>query len=168
MRETHWGYIITGAEAEKMRVRALQIAAMAVGAAFMTCAVALWVFPSAATAHGFEFHLGLSCAFVALGFFLVRFATRGTLVEIEVDLKAKELREVVRNRTGRPSLLGKWSFDSFGGLFIDRSKLSIDQAALMLRYRDTATVVEIASGPLSVIEPLRDRIGRDVFAAHIR
>ena len=168
VRETHWGYVIKGTEAEHVRVRAAQAASCFMGGAFLISAVALWIFPSRALAAGFELHLTLTCIFLAVGYFLVRYGTRGTLVEIEVDLNAKELREVVRNRAGRPSLLGKWSFDSFGGLFIDRSKLSSGEAALMLRYRGTATVVEVASGPLPRIENLRDRLGRDVFASQLR
>ncbi len=164
LNDTYWGYVIHNDDKASALVMSMQIGATVVGAAFLLAAVGLWVLPSAIVSSGdIELTAIASAFFAVMGGLFLRYASRGTEVEIQVDTNSKELREVVRNRAGRPSLLAIWPFDAFGGLFIDRSRA--EQSALMLRLRNTSTVVEIARGSLKEVEALRDRLGRDMLGS---
>ena len=61
-------------------------------------------------------------------------------------------------------MIGRYDFKSFSGLFIDRERGEKGHGALMLRYRNSTTLLEVAYGPLPRIEALRDRLGKDLIA----
>ncbi len=95
------------------------------------------------------------------------FASRGTKLEVQIDTAQGEVREIVRNRAGRPSLLGSYGFDAIGGVFIDRingqDRLPMGHAVLVLRYLNTAQTMPVAAGREDDLAPLRDRLGRDLM-----
>ena len=75
-----------------------------------------------------------------------------------------EVREVVRNRAGKSTLIGRYGFDSIGGVFIDRANApSPDVATLVLRYRNTAQTLPVVRGEVSTLEALRNRLGKDLM-----
>lgn len=164
LNETYWGYVIRAADDTVSPLGARQAVAGLCGAVSALFALVIWAGPAAMLSVNVpEMRIALSVFFLGLALMLVRYATRGDNVELEIDTKAGELREVVRNRAGRPSLLGRWDFSEFGGVFVDRSSGDLTDMGLMLRYRNTSTVIEVARGPLARVESLRDRIGRDLL-----
>ncbi len=165
VEKTYWGYIIRAADRDGWVVRGLQGVALFIGVASACAAFGMWLTPGALL-HGEValIKLILSGFLVGIAVVMLRYANRGTEVELQVDTNMNELREVVRNRVGKPTLLGRYRFDVVGGVFLDRARAGDGRAALMLRYRNTAQVLEVAVGPLHRMEALRDQLGQDLLA----
>lgn len=166
--ETYWGYVVRSTEPAPVYLLLAQAAAWLVGIAFLIATLALWLMPNSMTNDavlGMKF--GASVVTIALATFCLWFASRGTDSEIQIDTRLGEVREVVRNRTGRSTLLGRYGFDAIGSVFIDvganRARTDTSQGDLVLRYRNTPQTLFVASGPMSGLGPLRDRIGRDLM-----
>jgi hypothetical protein len=162
--ETYWGYIIRTEEADPALLVIGQLVAWCFGAGFAVAALGLWMIP-AMTFGGdaLSMRLGASVVFGAMSFLLLWFASRGARTELQVDTSLGEVREVVRNRAGRATLLGRYGFDSIGGIFLDRKTGKSGEACLVMRYRNTAQVLPVARGPQAHLERLRDRMGRDLL-----
>ncbi|WP_386681369.1 hypothetical protein [Loktanella sp. R86503] len=158
IQEAYWGYRIIPEGAPPLRLVAMQAAAMLGGAALIAGSVAL-MFMSRST--DFMFMVPAILLLMALGTSLMWFASRGTMINIEVDAMAGEVREVVRNRTGGLSVISRYGFDCVGSVFIQRP--AAGPATLMLRYRNTARTLAVASGSEADLARLRDRMGRDLI-----
>ena len=160
--ETYWGYIIKSTEATPLVQRILKAGANFAGVSFIVVAAGLWVLPGSLVDAGLvEMKLGLSFLFFGIATLFLHYAGRGTETELQVDTAAFELREVIRTRSGRVKTLSRFSFDSIGGVFIDREG---DKGALMLRYKNSMQLIEAARGSVVEMEQLRDRLGRDLLA----
>ena len=94
--------------------------------------------------------------------YLLWFASRGSVAEVHVDTKDREIREVVPNRVGKPSIVGVYAFDAIGGVFLEVLE-NTDQLQLVLRYRDTDLHISVALGTEAQLTPLRDRVARDLL-----
>lgn len=163
--ETYWGYIIRDMRRSDSMLVAMQLAAGAMAAAFAVATIGLWAMPSMAfTGAAIMSKAILSAFFLGMAGVLAWYATRGCRSELQVDLRLGEVREVVRNRAGRATLIGRYGFDSIGGAFLDNAKSAKGTATLKIRYRNTTRTIEVARGPLARIEALRDRLGRDLLA----
>lgn len=163
--ETYWGYIIRDMRRSDSILVAMQLAAGAMAAAFAVATMGLWAMPSMAfTGAAIMSKAILSAFFLGMAGVLAWYATRGSRSELQVDLRLGEVREVVRNRAGRATLIGRYGFDSIGGAFLDNAKSVKGTATLKIRYRNTTQTIEVARGPLARIEALRDRLGRDLLA----
>jgi hypothetical protein len=158
IQEAYWGYRIIPEGAPPLRLVVMQAAAMLGGAALIAGSVAL-MFMSRST--DFVFMIPAIMLILAAGTTLMWFASRGTMINIEVDSMAGEVREVVRNRTGGMSVISRYGFDCVGSVFIQRPVAGT--ATLMLRYRNTARTLAVASGPEADLARLRDRMGRDLI-----
>jgi len=168
--ETYWGYIVRSIETPSMILVFAQAISWLIGIGFLVATLGLWLMPSAVFAGsvlGMKF--GATVVTVASASFCLWYASRGTDSEIQVDTRLGEVREVVRNRTGRSTLLGRYGFDAIGSVFIDlggrQQRADTVQGALVLRYRNTAQTLHVASGTMSMLGPLRDRLGRDLMLA---
>ena len=160
--ETYWGYIIQARSAPPVAVILLQVLAWALGLSLAVAAAGVWVLPQTADAvELLPLRAGASLIFGAFAALLLWFASRGTEAELQVDTAQGELREIVRNRAGRPTLLGRYGFDAIGGVFIDRK--AGGRALLVLRYQNTAQILQVADGPEGALIGLRDRLGRDLM-----
>lgn len=164
----HWGYTVRSLAQVPLSLRAMQALCWLLGAGFLMAAIGMWVAPMMIVATpviGFKVGATILCG--AMAFFLMWFASRGVHSELQVDTALGELREVVRNRAGEPTLIGRYGFDAIGGVFLDRTdqyeRLPEGHAWLMLRYRNTAQVLPVLKGPEAMLEPLRDRLGRDLM-----
>lgn len=163
--ETYWGYIIRDMRRGDTMLLAMQMAAGAMAAAFAVATMGLWAMPTMAfTGTAIISKAILSAFFLGMAGVLAWYASRGSRSELQVDLRLGEVREVVRNRAGRATLIGRYGFDSIGGAFLDGNKGGKGSAALKIRYRNTTQTIEVARGPLIYIEALRDRLGRDLLA----
>lgn len=162
--ETYWGYIIRGNEGPGFSIAVLQGLAMFFGACFIAVAIGLLVAPQAMTGSLDIMMRGVAAVlFGGMAAFLLWFATRGVQTEIQIDNSLGEVREVLRNRTGNSTLVGRYGFDAIGAVFLDRTVGGKGQAALMLRYRNTSQVLPVARGTVASLEALRNRLGQDLI-----
>ncbi len=162
--ETYWGYIIRSEEPDPVHIVIGQVIAWMTGACFAVVALGLWVLPSMAFGIGvLSMKLAASTVLGCMAALFLWFASRGGRTELQVDTSLGEIREIVRNRAGRSSLIGCYGFDSIGSVFLDRSVGKNGEANLVMRYRNTTQVVPVAHGPMTMLETLRDRLGRDLM-----
>jgi hypothetical protein len=168
VEETYWGYIIKGTERAPVWLVASQAASWAVGVVFAIVAVGMLVVPGTGDALELAlFKVAASVPLAVVAVMLFWYASRGTRIEVEIDTSRGEVREMLRNQSGRSTLLGLYGFDSIGGVFLERNReernRSKGRAALVLRYRNTAQVLRVARGAEPMLEGLRDRLGRDLM-----
>ena len=168
--ETYWGYIVRSIETPSMVLVFAQAASWLIGIGFLVATLGLWLMPTALFSGGvLGMKLGATVVTLASAAFCLWYASRGTDSEIQVDTRLGEVREVVRNRTGRSTVLGRYGFDAIGSVFIDlggrQNRADTVEGALVLRYRNTAQTLHVATGTLGTLGPLRDRLGRDLMLA---
>ena len=162
--ETYWGYVVRCTEAESVWVRAAQGAAWIAGICSCIGALGLWVVPMTQYDAGLlPMKLGASFILAGIAVYLLWYASRGTHSELQIDTSLGEVREIVRNQAGRPTLLGRHGFDSIGGVMIDRTTQRKGRASLVLRYGNTAQLMPVAWGVESDLTALRDRLGHDMM-----
>jgi len=163
--ETYWGYIIRDTRRDNGLLFAMQAVAGLMAASFACATVGLWALPSMAfTGVALMSKALLSFFFLGMAGVLSWYASRGSRSEMQIDLRLGEVREVVRNRAGRSTLISRYGFDAIGGTLLESGKRSNGQATLKIRYRNTAQTIEVARGPIGLLEALRDRLGRDLLA----
>ncbi len=166
--ETYWGYIVRSTEPASVVLSALQLVAWGVGVAFCLATLGLWLMPSGVFSGAvLGMKLGASVMTAAVAAFCLWFASRGLDSEIQIDTKLGEIREVVRNRAGRPSLVGRYGFDAIGRVVIETGSARHDirqtEGELVLCYRNTDQKLPVARGAAVRLGGLRDRIGRDLM-----
>lgn len=164
VKEKHWGYIVKSNSKPKVLLVALQAVSLVFGALLGGAAIVLLTFPGLFTNEiDFAFRAVLGIIFASIGFYLLWYATRGFVIELQVDMSRGEIRERVRNRAGRSTRLGNYGFDAVSSVFIDRSDMRGDIATLMLRFQDSTQIVPVAWGTVSDLEPLRERLAQDLI-----
>jgi len=163
LEETHWGYIVCAKGAEGRRMGFAQSLSLLAGAGFLAAAAGMWLLPSIMFGTDALFtRFFSSIVFVALASLFLWYASRGTQSEIHIDNSRGEIREIVRNHTGKLSLLGCYGFDSVGGVFLEPTA-DAPGSNLVLRYRNSDTSMTLATGREAALEQLRERISHDVF-----
>ncbi|SEW03973.1 hypothetical protein SAMN04488515_0772 [Cognatiyoonia koreensis] len=162
--ETYWGYIIRSNDGPGFSIAVLQGLAMFFGACFIAVAIGLMVVPQAMSGSLDIMMRGVAAIlFSGVAALLLWFATRGVQTELQIDNSLGEVREVMRNRAGKSTLVGRYGFDAIGAVFLDRAVGGKDEAALMLRYRNTSQVLPVARGSVTALEALRNRLGQDLI-----
>ena len=162
--ETYWGYVVRGTEDVPMRVQIAQGMAWFTGIGFAIAALGMWAIPMTQF-QGEVLPMKLGATIVMVGFaaYLLWFASRGTHSELQFDTRLGEVREIVRNQAGRPTLIGRYGFDAIGGVHIDRSATRHGQACLVLRQGNTAQFIPVAWAQERQLLGLRDRLGMDLM-----
>lgn len=156
--KTFWGYVVRGAGGPPMMLQVAQGAVLTCGAAFAAAALVL-VAPPAGMGEGLgATRAGLAVVLASMSLLLLWFATRGALVELHLDLARGELRELVRHRIGRATLVGRHGLDGGASLSVDRSGPPEAPCALILRLRGEEGGLCIAQGPQEAILELRRRL----------
>lgn len=166
-----YGYLIRRIERLPARVVMVQGGCMAIGMAMCLISAELLRRGSGDAGSGLW---GTVAIIGALLFTLVvlRFATRGLLPHIEVDLKRGELREVIRHRIGRESLLQCIGFDAVKAL---RVLPRAGQAGMVLEltlycHIETAAgpdLLEVASGTPDSISALSQLLRQNIKAVPV-
>jgi len=169
LEDTSWGYIIerkrTGVTANEIIVAG----AWALGIALLVSAFGMLVSPVGYdSTETIVMKGGLALLVAAIGVRLVWYSSRGTETELQVDLTLGEVRQVVRNKVGKPTLLSKYAFEDIGSVFIDRRKGLRSNGVLLLRYKNTTKLIQAAIGPVLGLEAMRDRLGRDFLEYRLR
>lgn len=172
VEDAYWGYTVRSTEAPLMSLVFAQAVAWMFGVACVISILGLWLIPSSAASVGVVgMKIGATVLALSMSVFCLWFASRGTDSEIQIDTQKGEVREVVRNRAGKPTLIGRYGFDSIGSVFIDhggrRSRDGVGAGMLVLRYRNTAQTFRVATGKLATLVPLRDRLGRDLMLSSV-
>ncbi|ROU02384.1 hypothetical protein [Histidinibacterium lentulum] len=162
--ETLWGYVV---RAEARHAGAAWLArrlAFLVASAAVVLIGYMWLLPGAGSPLGKVGATGLLTGFAGLALWL---AGRGFAPETHVDLRLKEVREVLRDIDGRTRLVGRTAFADIGGVHIDRFGQPAGQGRLVLRWRNTGRKMTVAAGSETVLAALRDRIGRDLLQGNV-
>ncbi len=161
VRQAFWGYAIRSTEGAPVLLQVAQGAVMAIGATFVASAVVLLLSPADGD-HLSVPHLGAAILLMASAIFLLRFATRGTVVELQVDVAQGELREIVRHRIGPSTLVDRHDFDPAASLHIHRQGPVLALPCLILHHRGSDEGLCIAQGPEPVLLQLRARLAHDL------
>lgn len=161
--DTFWGYKVLSGKSPAVSVMVGQAISFFFGVCLMTATFGVLVLPTLFFDGdaGF-FRIGASVVMGAMGTYLLWFASRGSVPVIHVDTKAREIREVVANRSGKPSVIGVHAFDDISGI-----ELEIDhdtgQAQLLLAQNHSAHAICVAVGTEAQLLPLRDRLVQDLL-----
>ena len=161
VRQAFWGYAIRSTEGAPVLLQVAQGAVMAMSATFVASAMVLLLSPADGD-HLSIPHLGAAILLMASALFLLRFATRGMVVELQVDLARGELREIVSHRVGPATMLGRHDFDPAASLHIHRRGAVLALPCLFLHHRGSAEGLCIAQGPEPVLLQLRARLAHDL------
>ena len=162
--ETYWGYVVRGTDGVPMRVQIAQGMAWFTGICFAIAALGMWAIPMTQfQGEVLPMKLGTTIVMVGFAAYLLWFASRGTHSELQFDTRLGEVREIVRNQAGRPTLIGRYGFDAIGGVHIDRSATRHGQACLVLRQGNTAQFIPVAWAQERQLLGLRDRLGMDLM-----
>jgi hypothetical protein len=162
VEDTYWGYIVRARSAPPMGMMIGQAVAWIMGIGLAMAGAGVWVLPAtSAASEVLPLRFGVSIIFFAFAAILMWFASRGTEPELQIDTALGEVREVVRNRAGRPSLIGRYGFDAIGNVFVERG--AAGRGLLVMRYKNSAHVMPVAEGSEMALIRLRDRMGRDMM-----
>ncbi len=168
VEQSNWGYTVRNLSAPDLAITLMQGLCWLLGMAFIVAILGLWIMPAAVfSGPAFGLKVGASAMLFAVAYYSMWYASRGTQVEVQIDTRAREVREIVRNRAGRPRQLARYAFTDIGSVFVDfsgvRSRKDHTQGTLVMRYRTSAQTIVIAAGTLEQLVPLRDMLGRDVM-----
>ena len=108
--------------------------------------------------------VGLSAVFAVIGYLLINYANHGRVVKFQIDQNLGEIREVVRNRSGRSRLIGQYGFDAFYDMAI--TPCGPEKVALVLKQSGTANALVITQGTEPQIGTLYARLDRDLLRAN--
>jgi hypothetical protein len=161
VQQAFWGYVIRGTEGPPILVQVAQGLVLSTGAACAAASLAVASLTPEDVAGMSILRFGASAILMALALLFLRYATRGGVVELHVDLARGELREVVRHRIGRASTLGAHGFDPMASLHIQRDGPG-RLRTLVLHHRGDREGLCIARGPEHALQALRRRLEHDI------
>ncbi|MEJ6402311.1 hypothetical protein [Yoonia sp. 2307UL14-13] len=163
VEDTYWGYIVRSKRGPSLGVIVSQAVSYFLGACFLTACFGILMLPTMMFDGDLGvMRIGAATLMGAVAAYLLWFASRGTRAELHVDNSIGEIREVIRNRAGRPTTVGCYGFDSIGGVFMDNDE-ETGLSTLVLRYRNTVQTVPVAEGSEAQLISLRDRLGNDLM-----
>lgn len=161
--ETTWGYIIGQGVAARRRAGIGELLAVFGCLFFGTVAFGQWLIPDSAYSDG---ALGLRISGTIMLFvfasLLYLMARRGLSVECHVDTKRDMVRLVRRNREGGTMIWSSFAFSEIGSVFIKRSKSNETVDKMYMRPKSMDTAILVATGASWQLEPLLDRVQRDL------
>ncbi|MGO4915402.1 hypothetical protein [Pseudogemmobacter sp. W21_MBD1_M6] len=159
--ETHWGYTFacgSGPETEaSLRGGMMRF----LGMCMVMAAIGMWALPGAiAQSDVLGFKLLVCVLLAGIGVILL---TRGGDMgrhEVQIDRNCREIRQVLRMKTEAETLLARHCFDEVGSVM---TQVHDDgSAAVYLRMKDQAAVIELSSGGASAIRKLALRVSADL------
>lgn len=158
-----WGYKVRSSDAAPVSVMLGQAISFFFGVCLVTATLGVLVLPTLFFDGNFGFmRIGAAVLMGAIGFYLLWFASRGTIADVHIDTKAREIREVVNNRFGSPTTVGLYTFDEISGIYLELDE-STGQSRLLLGYNDSAHAISVARGTEAQLLPLRDRLASDLL-----
>ena len=165
--DVFWGYKVRSRRGVPFSVMFGQALCFFFGVCLMTASLGVLVLPTLFFDSGIGIlRVGAATLMGAAGIYLLWFASRGTLAELHVDTRQREIREVVRNRSGKPTTVAAYAFDEIGGIFMEPDQ-ETGRTHLLLGYLDTNQTIAVALGSDAQLLPLRDRLARDLLGADV-
>ena len=162
--ENQKGYIVVGNGVKNLPMLMLQGMALTSGACFLAASIGLLAMPTIMDdGLGFIVRGSAAVIFAGLAAYMLWFSSRGSKPEVQINTRKGEIREAIRNRAGKTTVLRSYGFDAIGGVFIDRTFGGPKDALLVLRYKNTPQTLSVAQGSIYSIEKLKDRIGQDLL-----
>ncbi len=149
-----------GAEA---LLTAVLLGGWGLGLGFVLAAFAVWMMPEVLPVDAML--VAKVCAALVLSGLLVWFANRGTRTELHFDTGLNELREVLRRPGSRAEAVARWRFDEFEAVEIRGARVAASQAPsaeLVLRFRNSDRVLQVAVAPRETLAPIAARIKIDM------
>lgn len=160
IEDKSWGYIIRPRDGLSLTVLAAQIMAGLLGLGATLAAVTMWLVPGLVLAGDLLVMKALASAgLVGLAALCLWYATRGTTVALEIDTHRGEVREVVRDHTGRSSILSRIGFDAVSDLRLEPGA----NGQLRLIMACHGRRMPVAAGPGASLSDLRARLGGDLM-----
>lgn len=167
VEDIFWGYKVRTGNGAPFSVMFGQAICFFFGVCLLTATFGVLVLPTLFFDGGAGImRVGAATLMGAAAFYLLWFASRGTLAEVHVDTTVDEIREVVCNRAGRPTTVAVYGFDEIGGVFIEQNEED-GTYQLILRYRNTSQSVSVAEGTEAQLTPLRNRLAHDLLGASL-
>ncbi len=167
VEDVFWGYKVRSGNGVPFSVMFGQALCFFFGVCLMTATLGVLVLPALFFDGGLGvMRIGAATLMGAAGFYLLWFASRGTLAEVHFDTRQKEIREVVCNRSGKPSTVATYAFEEIGGIFLEDDEAT-GQTHLLLGYLDTSQTIAVAVGTQAQLLPLRDRLARDLLGRDV-
>ena len=161
--EVFWGYKVLSGQGAPITLVLGQALSFFFGVCLLTATFGVLVLPTLFFDGGAGvMRVGAAAFMGMIATYLLWFASRGTIPEVHVDTTDAQIREVVRHRVGKPTIVGFYTFDEISGIFLEETE-NPDLLQLVLRYRNTDQSVAMAAGTEAQLSPLRDRVARDLI-----
>ena len=104
--------------------------------------------------------------FVAMAVPFAWYATRGNKAYIYVNLYRNEVREVVPNLIGKPTILRRLPFAEIGGVRLDHNGGG-EHAVLSLRQSGEWRKIAVLDGRRRELTTLREKLAKDLFSINL-
>lgn len=156
------GYVIRGALPLPYGVVVGQVLSYMFGVVFAVATLGILLLPVLFFAGELTaMRWGSAGLFGALAAYLLWFASRGTRAEVEVDLDAGLIREVVPHRGGAPTVVSSLTISGLGGVFREEADAA-GQYDLVLRSPLADQSLWVARGAVGQLAPLEARLCADL------
>ncbi len=154
VEDIFWGYKIRSGNGAPFSVMFGQAVCFFLGVCLMTATFGVLVLPTLFfDGDAGIMRAGAAALMGATAFYLLWFASRGTQTEVHVDTQQNEIREVVCNRSGKPTIVATYAFEEIGGVYLDIEEAG-GQTNLSLGYSDTSQTIAVATGTEAQLLPL--------------
>lgn len=158
-----WGYVIRSGHRTPLDVLVGQGLAYFFGVCLIIAALGIMFMPGLfSSADMGVMRIGAATLFGAGAVYLLWFATRGGRVDVEVDSKGREIREVIQNRTGKPTIISTYPFDDIGGIYLEAAGGTAPEQLLMGYH---GQMILLAEGETDELTALRTQLSRDLMSA---
>lgn len=162
VRKTFWGYVIRGTDGPPLLLQVAQGTVLALGAACTAGALILVSGLDGGEGGTQGIRVTLTIVLCVLALMLVWFATRGGVVELQFDFARGELRELVRHRMGRATVLGRHGLDPEAKLWVTRDGGGRVPCSLLLLLKGESEAICIAQGHEPALQELRRRLDQEL------
>ena len=159
-----WGYVIRSGHKVPFGMLVGQLFAYFMGVSFVTAGVGLLLVPGLLSEELGAMRLGAAALLGAGAAYLLWFASRGSMVDVEFDNEAREIREVIQNRVGRQTVVARYAFADIGGAYVETAAGEAP-AQLVLRYR--GNMILVAEGGVETLTILRNQLSRDLMGPNL-
>lgn len=159
--ETHWGYRLSHGGGQDTAATLWGGVMRFLGMCLVMAAIGMWALPGAISQSDLIGFKLLVCVLLAgMG---VIFLTRGQDAgchEVQIDRTCREIRQVLRMKTGAETLLARHRFDEVRSVVMQVAE--DDRATVYLRMTGNTGAVEVSTGGHGAIRKLASRISADL------
>lgn len=167
LEERRWGYILNAPGKSYLQMNMMQRVSVFVAAYLLAYSLSCLVPLVTGMSMGFDILRVSAAALVGLmSLPFIWFATRGTKAYIYINTYRNELREVVPNLIGKPTVLRRVPFKDIGGVRIDHGGAG-ERAVLMLWQGSQWRRVAVLEGGRHGLTSLREKLAKDFFSEHL-